>query len=852
MKKSMRPLLVLLALLPLGAAEPVAPSVAVWDPGVGCIAERFTIDTAWLDRVAGWIAAAGLPTCRLTTAEIAAGPAPARIPVLVMPGDTVPRGAIPALMAYAESGGVLVALAARLPFTTAIAPAGAAGWAVDPPAPKFAWEVPTLREALGIRYLYQPALHDQGLAHTPTPLLLRYLPGAQPVRRRLPHSWLCGMPDGAGSTGFHPLMDSRRVDGQAVIPAMYVARFGRRTAVVATQPEWTGAAPQQPWWPQCEGTVQALARLALDLAAGTVALDPADAIHLAPTQAAPEPLLGRPAGTGVDPDGAEPVARFGRFDGTGWELGPPAAAPGRTVLAAGVPLPRRLDPGAEVEAPLPELGAGPLFLRVRLAFCASDAALAVAVGGRGILAEQFIAHDLQGASNHSVETARQAVEIGRIAFIPPGAAGTLVLGNPGREPVWLDALQIERRPRPAPPVLVGFNTGMGLSFPDRACALPAGAGRGWGAFRADARLRLVGPPGDPGRWALLDRQVERAVALGAPLHLLLSECPPWMASEDSRRVSLARKRPHIAVPRLELWTAMLEELVPRYRDRVAAWEVGNEVDIAQFWIGTPAQYAELWRATWPLLQRLDPGKPVFTAGLASQGEAVVEALDEAGALRQATWIANHCYAAQTPMWERGNGRLEGMLYNRGVATPIHANEQGFPWCNAEWFSGPPDWTPQRQAAAVDIGLARLMAAGHVRVSVFHAGGDDHPYGCIDAAGVPRPAYRVVEDYLALGGPDARRLDAGMVAADGGLLRGIYVAASSRGDGTATLVVNPCESPTAARAVLLRVPLPAAGAWRAVADGAPLPCQVLAGPGPAWAEIGLTVARRSVVSLLPPP
>ena len=116
---------------------------------------------------------------------------------------------------------------------------------------------------------------------------------------------------------------------------------------------------------------------------------------------------------------------------------------------------------------------------------------------------------------------------------------------------------------------------------------------------------------------------------------------------------------------------------------------------------------------------------------------------------------------------------------------------GFTYQPGEWFVG--DFNEATQAKLTDIALSRLLASGTAKISLFHAGGDDHLYSYIAPDGRPRPAYRVVEDYFLLGQNGGRRLDVSMARADGSPLKGVYVAGATHADGTVTLVVNPSQA-----------------------------------------------------------
>ena len=375
------------------AAPAAAPRIAVWDPQVGTRETRFQIDLAFHDQLAAWLREGGCAVTRLTAAQLADSAVlqAARFDACAAAGDAVPRAAIPALVAFADQGGVLMALDARIPFLVAIAPDADGRWTMSPPAPKFAWQTEEVLGPLGGRYIFSPGHHDQGMVHTATPLLKRYLPDAPDLRGvQLRGNFI--VPDGGGV--FYPLLRSRRNDGLDTTPQMWVMRRGRRTAIISASARYTSSAETN-LWPLGRATVFALARLAQDLHDGTLALTPDMAMALDAQLPPPPPLTGRLVrGHGVDPEGAPAVVRWGQFDGSCVELGPPLAA-GRTLaLAVDAPpgqLPRALEAGASVQLALPAAAdaAGPRFLRVRGACTNDGAVLRVARGDTVLWREQI-------------------------------------------------------------------------------------------------------------------------------------------------------------------------------------------------------------------------------------------------------------------------------------------------------------------------------------------------------------------------------------------------------------------------------------------------------------------------------
>lgn len=827
-------------LLLLAAAVSAADVVAVWDPGAKVDNLRFSLDPARTAEVAAWIGEGGRPVERLTSAQIQGGALDAaRIAALVMPGDVVPRGDLPALRTFIDAGGVPILLGAKVPWLSAIAPAGGQAWDLSPREPRFAWQITELQSFFGIKYVYTPALHDAGVEHRPTALLTRYLPEAKAFTRQLPSFWLHSQDGGE----FIPLLAASRNDGESTVPALYVLRRDRRLAVVCGVPDLTRSA--QPW---CAGSgkplVRALAALACDLQAGRTTLDGAERSVLTASPKPIEPLLTRlPEGEG-EPDGAAALVRWGRFDGSARELG-----------AAGT-LPRRLDPGASAALQVADLPAGPRWLRVRLGYRSSNAGLRLATAAGPVHDERFVYHDASGNSNHgSNQWANEVVEVQRVVALPPGAIGAVTFANPGDQPVWFDAAQIESPAGRSAAVEIGFHAGFESTLTQAARAKNPDPNVGktwtldqsltaqWAGVRVDPRLNLVGPPDDPKRWEQSDELFANYRRYGRPLNVCFGNFPKWLATEASYAEAVSRKRPHICVPRADLWPGFLAEWIARYGKDVASYEVGNEVDIKQFWIGTTAEWTTWWEQTRDTVRKLDPGKDLLTPGLAVQAPEWIQALIDCGAFRDARYAPNHCYAGQTPAWDLVFGKFEGAMMAKGIRTQLFANEQGMPYKNSEWFTD--GWTPEKQADAVEAATARLYASAMPRITLFHAGGGIHSYGVIDEKGVPRPAYRRFATYLALNGPGAQRLDLTVTAAGG--LTGTYAAAAVRGDGSAVVVLNPCEAPDR------RMPAATVGMW--LPDARPRSARIAGADLPvrqqgAWLAFNLPAGGLCSVELAP--
>ena len=768
-------LLALLLVFVVGCPSSNAQTVAVFDPQSGPLKGRFVIDPAALDSTAKTLADAGFTVSRVT-AEQLANPAQfsaAKFDVYVSRGDAVPRDAIANIKQFSDDGGVLVALAANRPFNIAIAKKANGDWTYAPENPLFSWETGEVSGNVGARYIYKPGLFDSGTKHTATSLLKRYLPVARDFKGREISSWI--VPTDGGE--FVPLLRAQRADGADVTPQLYIARRGDNYAVISSAAKWTQGAEDWKYGPQ---TTVALVKIAADLKRGALKLNAADAVKIPADLAPPQPLLGREVvGRGVDPDGAKPLARWGRFDGSGRDLDEPNSK-----------LPRVLPAGQSVELALPAF-TGQAWLRVRGAVANSDAGLKISVAGQTLWNELFSYIEAGGAGNtFAVDLSGLPMEFNRIVPIVPGAARALTLSNAGTQPLYFDAVQLESRAS-SPAWIVGMNAGFNQARFRGPYNLPAQYPRAWTSVRAALWAANVGPPGDPKRFEGLDARMKRYAALGAPLELTLEGTAAWSAISDERYRN-SDGRAHTVPADPAKFAEIVEYVIRNYGKNIAKYEIWNEANSPQFFRGTPAEYVAFWREIVPLIKRLDPGKPILTSGMAGWEDDFVRAMIDAGILGEADLFAFHPYSSKAPAWDVPFSDAQGNLYALGQPIEIYNNEMGFTYQPGEWFVG--NYNEATQANLTDIAMSRLLADGTAKVSIFHAGGDDHLYSYIAPDGTPRPAYRVLQDYFPLGQNGGKRLDVSVVRADGAPLRGVYVAGATHSDGSITLVVNPSESP----------------------------------------------------------
>ncbi len=777
---------VLLVLLMAFATSLLAQTrVAVWDPQKGTSEIRFRLDPAAHDRVAGWLETDGITVSRVTAEQVADPVAfsASQYDVFVLAGEAVPRDTFANLKKFTEDGGVVVAFDATVPFLIGIAKEPDGSWTMSPKTPTFAWQTNELLAHFGLVYHYDTTRHNLGFHHRITPLFKKYLPGVADIEdHRLPSLWVAQHKDEKQRGKIYPLIRSLRIDGKDAPPQIYLAeRDGRRAIICIGRVFTEGNNPQL--WSAARETVVAMARLAGDLKSGKVTPGAEDEIQLPVDMAGPPPLAFRPGRADIDPPHVRSIVRWGRFNGSSLDL------PERP--SAQSPLARVVLPGETVKLPVPELTDATTQVRMRIAYDKSGGILQLSAGGKQYHSERLSYLDASGIGNYDAPSlAGVPAEITRIVLIGRQPAGVLELANPGKEPFYIDAIQVEVPDGPQRKWQIGLNANQGHSYEGGKVPIPVEISQRWDRLRAGMRTQFVGEPGKPDRWERSERILKSSMDMNPRIELILEGTPPW-AAISPERLEEARKagRPHVVPPDPVKYAKLVEEIIERHGDRIDAYEIWNEPNIKQFWRGTAEEYVQFFNTVVPVIRKNDPTAMIILAGMAGVNDDFVQTLAAGGVFEASDLLSIHPYAGRSPAWDMVYGQFEGLLMSMGITKEIYCNESGFPFKNSEWFRAPPVLDEDVQAWMLDVAMGRLTASGACKIVVFHCGGDDHHFGLFDRAGRPRPGYHVMEDYMRLSGRDGRWCSLSLANEYGDPLTGIYAVASAHEDGSFTVVVN---------------------------------------------------------------
>jgi hypothetical protein len=147
----------------------------------------------------------------------------------------------------------------------------------------------------------------------------------------------------------------------------------------------------------------------------------------------------------------------------------------------------------------------------------------------------------------------------------------------------------------------------------------------------------VEPEKDHYDFAFWDAFVDAAVASGIRLLPYVAYTPRW--DSDGTPEAYWKTPPRD----LAEFTEIMGLLAARYRARVGSWEIWNEPDNRDYWLGSAAEYASLLAAGSAAVRRANPRAEVVSGGLAGGVEFLREVFDEHGGAELVDVVNLHAY-----------------------------------------------------------------------------------------------------------------------------------------------------------------------------------------------------------------
>ena len=265
---------------------------------------------------------------------------------------------------------------------------------------------------------------------------------------------------------------------------------------------------------------------------------------------------------------------------------------------------------------------------------------------------------------------------------------------------------------------------------------------GWA--RIELRWDHVNPQRDTWNWGLLDDQVNGYAARGIRQLGLLDYSVGWASGKGGSQTVFGPPSD------LDAWERYVRATAERYHDRIEAWEIWNEPDVAAFWNnqdgGDPAVYTELLKRAHRAIKSVDPDAIVMNGGVTGteRGANFLHRVLDLGGGNYMDAVAIHGYVP--------NDGLDTSIYP-DVIWPLisKARERaGKPLWVTEfgWSSGCGDGAAacneQAQANRIARHIPMLFSIGGVeRVLLFlfkDPGNQPNYFGLTHADGKKKPAF----------------------------------------------------------------------------------------------------------------
>jgi hypothetical protein len=120
------------------------------------------------------------------------------------------------------------------------------------------------------------------------------------------------------------------------------------------------------------------------------------------------------------------------------------------------------------------------------------------------------------------------------------------------------------------------------------------------------------------QWGALDRAVAAAESAGQEVLLVLGGTPEWAAVAAAPGSEFAGAGSSMPMTDPALFEDYVRAVTSRYGGRIAAYQIWNEVNISQFWRGTPELMADLTARAYAIIKRAVPGATVVAASTGSR------------------------------------------------------------------------------------------------------------------------------------------------------------------------------------------------------------------------------------------
>ncbi len=285
----------------------------------------------------------------------------------------------------------------------------------------------------------------------------------------------------------------------------------------------------------------------------------------------------------------------------------------------------------------------------------------------------------------------------------------------------------------------------------------------WRLWDSYVSWRDLEPSKGQWRFDLLDRLVSMAELRGIAVMLTLGSTPAWASARPAELCSYGRGCAAEPV-QLEDWENYVRTVASRYRGRIEAYELWNEVHCtelddpydasgkAYFYSGSCAKMIELGRSAYRIIKDIDANAKVASPSMHVYGDWVkrLRLYLEMGGAAYTDLVSFHFYASSPEDALRTISAVHTVMKESGVGdTPVWNTESGFAIRNELYPETATAASAHDAAGLVARSLVLNAAAGISRF--YWYAWDDGIYG-LTASGGQQPneaalAYAAAQRWL---------------------------------------------------------------------------------------------------------
>jgi hypothetical protein len=297
--------------------------------------------------------------------------------------------------------------------------------------------------------------------------------------------------------------------------------------------------------------------------------------------------------------------------------------------------------------------------------------------------------------------------------------------------------------QPIPPTFFGLHFQVGHT------AWPSVPVAAWRLWDTQTRWPDIEPSKGTWRFDALDKDVALAQQNNTDILLTLAVTPQWASAHPD--VKSGWQQPGLTSEPLDMedWRAFVRQVATRYKGRIHAYEIWNEPNLKQYWVGNTDQLIALVREAHDIVKGIDPTAIIVSpAATTSAGIGWLDDFLHKGGARYVDVIGYHFYVFPQPPESVADlvQKVKQTLANNGAGDkPIWGTEMG--WAEPKPF-------PSEELGAAYIARTYVLgwAAGVSRI--YWYSWDDHKWAALQTTEQDNQtlkpagkAYGVIQQWL---------------------------------------------------------------------------------------------------------